>query len=253
MAIGGGKNVKGGKKGKGKKVVDPFTKKEWYEIKAPSMFEKSTCARTLVTRTQGTKIASEGLKKRVVRLSLGDLKNESSEPFRKFGLQIESVQGKHCYTNFHSMEITRDKLCSMIKKKQSTIEIRVDAKTTDGYKLRIFIIAFTIKPKEGHMYAKTSGIKRMRKKIIERVSAEVSSCDLPGIVKKLIPDSIGEDAKKAGSQFYHLGTAMVRKVKILRRPKLDVTKLMNMYGETTTADGETVIQDHYEPQIVDSV
>ena len=56
------------KKGGKKKAVDPFLKKEWYEIKAPSMFSVRNCGKTLVTRTQGTKIASDALKGRVFEI-----------------------------------------------------------------------------------------------------------------------------------------------------------------------------------------
>lgn len=52
MAV--GKNKKMGKKGAKKKVVDPFTRKEWYDIKAPSMFTNRQVGKTLVNRTQGT-------------------------------------------------------------------------------------------------------------------------------------------------------------------------------------------------------
>ena len=62
-------------------------------VKAPSMFEKRNVGHTLVNRTQGTRIASEGLKGRVFEVSLGDL-NTSEDVFRKFRLIVEDVQGK---------------------------------------------------------------------------------------------------------------------------------------------------------------
>ena len=42
------------KKGGKKKQVDPFTKKDWYEIKAPSVFKNRDVGFSLVNRTQGT-------------------------------------------------------------------------------------------------------------------------------------------------------------------------------------------------------
>ena len=36
--------------------VDPFLKKDWYDIKAPSLFTQRNVGKTLVTRTQGTKV-----------------------------------------------------------------------------------------------------------------------------------------------------------------------------------------------------
>lgn len=38
--------------------VDPFSKKDWYDVKAPSMFAVRNVGKTLVTRTQGTKVSS---------------------------------------------------------------------------------------------------------------------------------------------------------------------------------------------------
>ncbi|KAB0401570.1 hypothetical protein E2I00_010589 [Balaenoptera physalus] len=46
--------------------------------------------------------------------------------FRKFKLITEDVQGKNCLTNFHGMDLTRDKMCSMVKKWQTVIEAHVD-------------------------------------------------------------------------------------------------------------------------------
>ena len=106
---------KGGKKATMKKVVDPFSKKYWYDLKAPAKFNIRNIGKTLVTRTQGTKIPSDGLKGFVFEVSLVDLQNDEIA-FRKFKLIIVDVQDKNCLTNFHGMDLTCDKMCSIVKK-----------------------------------------------------------------------------------------------------------------------------------------
>lgn len=63
--------------------VDPFTRKDWYDVKAPSMFNVRNVGKTLVNRTQGTKIASDGLKGRVYEVSQADI-HGNEDAFRKF-------------------------------------------------------------------------------------------------------------------------------------------------------------------------
>lgn len=54
-------------------------------------------------------------------VSLADLQNDEVA-FRKFKLITEDVQGKNCLTNFHGMDLTRDKMCSMVKKWQVMLQ-----------------------------------------------------------------------------------------------------------------------------------
>ncbi|CAI7879467.1 unnamed protein product, partial [Closterium sp. NIES-54] len=94
------KRISKGKKGGKKKAQDPFAKKDWYSVKAPSMFATRNVGQTLVTRTQGTKIASDGLKGRVFEVSLADLQVDDEQSFRKMRLRAEDVQGRNVLTNF---------------------------------------------------------------------------------------------------------------------------------------------------------
>lgn len=55
-----------------------------------------------------------------------------------------------------------------------------------------------------------------------------SSHDLKELVKKFIPESIGREIEKATSSIYPLQNVYIRKVKILKAPKFDLGKLMEV-------------------------
>jgi small subunit ribosomal protein S3Ae len=234
MAVGKNKRISKGKKGGKKKAVDPFSKKDWYDVKAPSMFVVRNVGKTLVTRTQGTKIASDGLKGRVVEVSLADLQKNEEDAYRKMRLRVEDVQGRNVLTNFWGMDYTTDKLRSMVRKWQTLIEAHVDVKTTDGFTLRMFCIGFT-KKRQGQIkktaYAQSSQIRSIRKKMVEIMVREASSCDLKDLVAKFIPEAIGKDIEKSCQGIYPLQNVAIRKVKVLKAPKFDLTKLMDVHGD----------------------
>jgi len=265
MAVGKNKRLtKGGKKGQKKKIVDPFTRKEWYDVRSPVMFNTRNICKTPVNKTSGTKIASDSLKGRVYEVSLADLQNDEVA-FRKFRLICEDVQGKNCLTNFHGMSLTTDKTRSMVKKWQSLIEARVDVKTTDGYLLRVACIGFTKKRQnqiKKTSYAQTQQIKAIRKKMVDIITKEIAGTDLKETVNKLIPDSIGKDIEKACQSIYPLYDVFINRVKVLKRPRFDLGKLLEIHGEGTgkgavameTAEGEVVTRpEGYEPPVLDSV
>lgn len=234
MAIGKNKGLsKSGKKGVKKKAVDPFSRKEWYDVKGPVMFSNRKIGKTLVNRTQGTRIASEGLKGRVFEVSLADLQNDEVSN-RKFRLISEEVQGRQVLTNFHGMDLTTDKLRSMVKKCQTLIETHVDCRTTDGYTLRIFCIGFTRRWQhqlKKTTYAQSTKVRSIRKKMVEIITNSVQSVELKDVVLKLIPDSIAKDIEKACNSIYPLYDVMIRKVKVLKKPRFDLSKLLEMHGE----------------------
>merc|ERR1740129_958294 len=245
MAVGKNKRLtKGGKKGGKKKAGDPFLKKEWYDIKAPSMFTTRNCGKTLCTKTQGTKIASEQLKGRVLEVNLADLNNDEDQSFKKMKLCIEEVQGRNCLTDFHGMSLTRDKLCSLIKKWQTLIEAYADVKTTDNYVVRIFVIAFTKRRPEqvkANCYAQSAQIRKIRKRMVDILQNEAGKVPLRDLVKKLVPDSISREIEKKTQSIYPLKDAFVRKVKFIKKPKFDITKLMELHGDGGDDPGANLV------------
>jgi len=233
MAIGKNKKL-GKKKGAKKKVQDPFLRKEWYDVKAPAPFTNRIVGKTVVTRTTGTKIASDSLKGRVVESALSDL-NNNQDAWRKVKLCIEDIQGKTCLTNFHAMDMTRDKLCQFIRKWQTLVDAHCEVKTQDGYVLRVFVTAFTGKqPTQARKtsYAQHQQIKAIRKKIVEIITKEAANSSLPDLVAKLNHvDQFSKQITKACQFIYPLSAVVIRKVKTLKKPKFDIVRLNELYKE----------------------
>ena len=81
------------------------------------------------------------------------------------------------------------------------------------------------------------------------------------MVNKLIPDSTGKDIEKACQSIYLLYDIFVRKVKMLKKPKTELGKLLELHGEgsssgkapgdETGAKGDQT--DGYEPSFQESV
>jgi small subunit ribosomal protein S3Ae len=257
MAVGKNKRLSKGKKGLKKRVADPFTRKDWFDVKAPSMFENRAAGKTFTNRSSGMKNANDSLKGRIIELSLADLNKDEEQAFRKIKLRVDEVQGKNCLTNFHGMDFTSDKLRSLVRKWQSLIEAHVDVRTTDGYLLRMFAIAFTKRrPNQVRKttYAKSSQIREIRQKMFEIMTREATSCDLKELVSKFVPEVIGREIEKASQGIYPLQNVYVRKVKILKAPRYDSSKLFELHGEGGSDEtGTKVTGDFKEPEVLASV
>ena len=164
---------------------------------------------------------------------------DEDQAFRKMFLKCEDVQGRNVLTQFAGMDFTTDKLRSLVRKWFSLIETFVDVKTTDGYTLRVFVIGFTkrrMDQAKRTCYAQSGQIRQIRKKMNEIVNREATTCDLKELVLKLIPEVIGKEIEKVCAGIYPLQNVYVRKVKILKAPKFDVTKLMEVHGDYGSED-----------------
>merc|ERR550532_1072470 len=153
-------------------------------------------------------------------MNLADLNQDDDQAFKKIKLCVEEVQGRNCLTDFHGLCLTRDKLCSLIRKWHTLIEAHVDVKTTDGYVVRMFAIAFTKKradQQKNNCYAQTAQIRKIRGKMIEIMTKEAGQVQLRDLVKKLIPESIGKEIEKQCQSIFPLKDALVRKVKIVKK------------------------------------
>ena len=78
------------------KIVEPMTRKEWYDVVAPANFEKRQFAKTICNKTQGLKIAGDNLRGRVYEVNQADLVNDA--PTKGFELYVGG-KTTHRYCN----------------------------------------------------------------------------------------------------------------------------------------------------------
>jgi len=237
MAV--GKNKRRPKKGAKKRVIDPFARKEWYDIRAPSIFKNQYVGKTFVNQTQGKVLASDGLKGRVFEASLADLNKDEDRAYRTISLVAEAVEGNQVLTGFHGTSLTTDKLKSLVRKWQSLIESVIEVKTTDNYVIRMFCIGFTKKranQKKITCYAQSSQIRQIRKKMVDIMNREATTCDIRALFQKFITESISKQIELECQGVYPLQNVFIRKAKIIKRPVFDAFKMINLHTETTVAE-----------------
>ncbi|XP_061376193.1 small ribosomal subunit protein eS1-like [Gastrolobium bilobum] len=112
-----------------------------------------------------------------------------------------------------------------------------------NFTLRMFCIGFT---KRRSNQVKSDGnrqshkIKQIRRKMREIMINHAASCDLKELVRKFFPEMIGKEIEKATSSIYPLQNVFIRKVKILKAPKFDLGKLMEVHGDLSKDVGTKV-------------
>ncbi len=124
-------------------------------------------------------------------------------------------------TQFHGMDLSADRVRSLVQKWGSLIEAVVEAKTNDGYVMRLFVIAFTRRQKgqlSKNTYAKSRLEKWARHRITSMIQKRLSKLDINQAVVQLSQDIISDALLKRCNPILPLRDLKIRKVKVIRKP-----------------------------------
>jgi small subunit ribosomal protein S3Ae len=201
------------------------------------MFINRKFTKTPVNQSAGKKLSSDALKGRVFEVNLGDLNGQGALAYKKIKLIVDDAseaKNRTALTNFYGMDTTKDHLCSLIRKWHTLIEATVDAKTSDGFLMRFFPIAFTQRGKhqlKATTYAQRSQVKQIRRKMVEVITKEVSKTSLKDLVVKLIQEKIPTEITTQAKKIFPISNCIIRKVKTVKRPRFDISQLLSIQSD----------------------
>jgi len=230
MAKGKNKQQQKGKGGRGKNERHAFSKKQWYKIQSPPSVANSVqVGWTPVNKTAGTKLSKDSLIGRVCEVSYADIQESTLFQYKKVRMQVEEVKGSALYTSFYGINIIKEKLYQYLRKRMSLIDVVADIRTQDGYILRVLITTFTArKPNQQKVntYAKHSQVRAIRKAFVKYIARRASKSTISEFAQNVISDDVSTKLLDKGKKIYPLSHVMVRKIKVLKKSKIDVNKLV---------------------------
>lgn len=213
------------------------------------MFQNRKFTKSPVNVSAGKKLSSDAMKGRVYEVNLGDL-TSSMAPHKKIKLIVDDAtdaRSKLALTNFYGMDTTKDHLCSLIRKWHTLIETFVDVKTSDGFVLRFFPLAFTAssgrKQLKATTYAQRSQVKQIRKKMVDVITREVTKSTLKDVVVKLINDKLPSEITQEAKKIFPVHNCIIRKVKTVKRPRFDISQLLSIQADVVVAAPETTTEE----------
>jgi len=189
------------------------------------MFANRKFTKSPVNVSAGKKLSSDTIKGRVYECNLGDLNGNLA--YKKIKLIVDdtsSSENRTALTNFYGLDTTKDHLCSLIRKWHTLIETFVDVKTSDGFLLRFFPIAFTARGKRqlrATTYAQVSQVKLIRQKMREIITKFVKRNTLKEVVNSLIVEKFALEMTAEAKKIFPIQNCIIRKVKTLKRPRFD--------------------------------
>ncbi|MCG3216103.1 MAG: 30S ribosomal protein S3ae [Candidatus Heimdallarchaeota archaeon] len=195
------------RKSKGKKVVDKWKEKSWYEVQAPAY---------IVEKSLGDTPASEPeqLYGRIIEMAkLGVAEDIYYDINLKIRFRITKVEGNICRTEFVGHEVAKEQIRSQIRRNRSKIEAIQNVTTKDKARLRVYSIIIT--PRR----CGTSTQKVLRKTIVDIIRATCRNQSFVEFAQNMVNGSIASEIKKAVGKIYPFVLVDVRKSKVITLPE----------------------------------
>jgi small subunit ribosomal protein S3Ae len=192
---------------KGTKVKDKWREKTWLTVLAPTAFGSKPVASIPVTDL-------EHAVNRTVETTLFDLLQQDPSHYNiKLYFKITKIEGEIAYTIFKGHEYSREFIKSLIRRGSSMVNFISDYKTRDGYKVRVYVSAFT----QGRV--NSSKKSSMRKAADAVLKEKAASLPYDQFIQEVVLGKLGADVFGEAKKIAALRHMDIRKTKLVSMPE----------------------------------
>jgi len=193
-----------------KKMKDKWKAKEWYTIIAPTMFNRTKIGETLADDP-------DKLMGRTIDVTLSDLTGDYKYMHIKLRFKIVDHSTSEAYTRFLGHDLTSDFIRRQTRRKRTKMEGVFDARTKDGYLVRVKPMAISDKRIQSSVQYLIR--KRMNDVIMNAAGEHTFSEFIALILTSDRDRSLVSEIQKQCRKVYPLKRVDVRKVEVLDMPK----------------------------------
>jgi small subunit ribosomal protein S3Ae len=179
--------------------------KKWYEVVAPESFGGVSLG--TIPSDHPDKLIG-----RVMETTMYDLTGDITHVHIKLYFQIIRVEGDKAYTRLKRLELARDYMKSLIRRKSSKIQGIFDVQTKDGYVIRVTIVALT------SYRCKTSQKRAIRKIMKEYIQQKATEWTLDELVHEVLKGTVSSEIAEKARKIYPIRRVEVYKIKVLMIP-----------------------------------
>ncbi|MEK6850973.1 MAG: 30S ribosomal protein S3ae [Candidatus Thermoplasmatota archaeon] len=185
-----------------RKVKDKWKAKGWFNILAPEMFNRQVVGET--PAEEPTKVMG-----RVTEVTAQDITGDFSKMHIKLIFRVEHVQGTDALTQFAGHDMTSDYIRRLTRRKRTRTDAVVDARTKDGWTIRVKPMAITDRRIQG---SKQRAIRSIMGKVIKTAAARSTVGDF---VRVVISGELAKEIATGCKPVHPISRVEVRKSQVI--------------------------------------
>ncbi|HLE46956.1 MAG TPA: 30S ribosomal protein S3ae [Candidatus Thermoplasmatota archaeon] len=192
-----------------RKVKDKWKTKQWYQLLAPAMFNKTVIAETLADDPNK-------LLHRVSSTTLQDLTGDFKLMHVKLEFQVTEVTGTQGSSVFVGHTLTSDYVRRLIRRNHSKISCVFDVTTKDGAGIRVKPFAVTDRRSQ------SSQQTAIRNAIGKTLVAEAADKTMAAFVQEMLNGTLANKVYRVCKPIYPLRKIEINKSEVFQQPTVQM-------------------------------